>query len=202
MPWGHDSWLTDRGARENWMRIAGLAALAKRLLRTPATAVECMGCVVDEVVGDLPVADLDGLRSAADADAVSAEQWTRAALAASREASVAFQSVAILIPDGAPYELELVLVDAPVDPDTDWTRQIVWRWPNKLDLRALELLVEAMASREPNVRREGDYILPLSYAAFVMRDVLCALGPHDLRTTTCAIVTYHGGDSLAVPWQR
>ena len=132
------------------------------------------------------------------ADVSGAQEWARSALEPSRRSGVAFQSIAVLIPDGPPYDLELTLVDAQASPDSDWAEQIVWRCPDRFRLRALAKQLRALRSLSSQKRRDGDYILPLGYAAFVMRDALRGLGA-GVSPAAAAIVGYHGGDSLVVP---
>lgn len=199
MSWGYHEWLLDRDARRQWMRSVALVDLAEQILRTPASGEEALGCLLDEISGGEALVPLPELRSLVDADLASAGRWTRAAFEGSRAGGVTFQSLAVLIPDGAPYDLELAFVNGQVTPDTDWTDQIVWRFPEELKLRALGALLDVLGTRAATMQREGDYILPLGYAAFLMRDVVRGLGAEDRRSLTTMIVSYYGGDSLAVP---
>lgn len=201
MPWGYDDWLTDRPARKRYMRSVALVGLAEQVLRTPAVCNEALACLVDEVTADRKLARAAESTRLVHADVSGAETWARAALDASRAARVAFQSIAVVIPDRPPYDLELTLVGAAVSPDADWAEHIVWRHSDAHPLRALKTQLRALESLSSQERRDGNYILPLAYAAFVMRDVLRRLGS-DASPATAAIVSYHGGDSLAVPLTR
>lgn len=101
--------------------------------------------------------------------------------------------------DGAPYRLNLALVDGPVSDEKEWADAITWRSSDDFATAVLDGLLPRFAELLPQVQREADYIVPLAYAAFLLHDVLRAAGAADWPPVRGAIVIYNGGDSISVP---
>lgn len=202
MAWGYDDWLTDRNARGTWMRTTALSRLAEQILRTPATAEEGLGCLLDEVLGDVGIELPRMPKAYVDADTERAEAWLRAGLASARDAGVEFAAIAFVLTDGAPYAIEIALVDKPVHTDEEWGDGIVWRHEPRLGFSLLDEVLPALGSWPKETQRDADYILPLAYSAFVMRDLLRSGELPPPIPTNAAIVSYCGGDHLLIPSRR
>lgn len=196
MSWGYDEWLTDRKYRREWMRSNALARLAAQILRTPADAREATVCVLDEVFGDAPPALPAGLASYVRRDVATVVAWLRARLAAaSREQGVRFSSLACTLSDGAPYAMSLALVDGEVDPAKEWFEDVSWRDDEDVNLAFLDDFSQVLEPLGEDLRRDADYIVPLAYSTFVIRDALRAT-PGLTTPGTAFLVSYSGGDSL------
>jgi len=195
MTWGKDEWLTDRVARRRWMRSVALVRLAEQILRTSATAGEALECILDEVTDGKGLGRAVDLAKYVRADLVAARRWISSGFDAARAAGVIFASLAVLLPDEFPYALELTLTSVPATPDAEWADHIVWRSPEPLHLRVSTLVLGAIGAA---TMRDAEYVVPISYAAFVLRDALRSLDAESVGVTT-ALISYHGGDGLAVP---
>jgi hypothetical protein len=200
MAWGYDEWLMDREARQDWMRSVALVRLTEQILQTTALAGEGLVCVLDEVLGDVNPSIAQQVEQNVAEDISRANVWVRAALATARAQAVTFQSLALVLPDSAPYRLQLALVDSPVHVEAEWADSITWRCPDKFCTAVLDGLLPLLGGLlPPQVQSKADYVLPLAYAAFLFRDVIRAAEAAEWRPVCEAIVVYDGGDSVIVP---
>lgn len=177
--------------------IGRAGGISEKILRTEATAGEALACIVDVVTDGAGLGRTVDLTKYARSDVSEFERWLRSGLAAARVEGVAFASLVVLVPDGPPYALELILTSVPATPDgADWADHIVLSFHDSLLLRASAVVLGATATRSPAVTHDADYIVPLAYAAFVLRD---ALGAVACPPGSMVMVSYHGGDALVVP---
>jgi hypothetical protein len=195
VPWGVNEFLTDRARRETWLRRIALTNLADGILATRATAREAVGCFLDELFGDRQPVATATITRRVKADVARIDKHVRARFTAAKKQRARFQALALVLSDTAPYQLRLALVDAPMDND-EWVDSIVWNDRSSVGLTLLDDLLPRVPA---NKLRIVDYILPLTYAAIVLREVTRQRGAAHWKPAAEAAVTYSGGDWLAVP---
>lgn len=195
MAGGFDLWLSDRGSRRHWMRCGALLALTKALLRMPVSRAEALGCLLDEVFDDA-VPRLPGTRKQQE-DRRAMGAFIDASLAKAKQKRAAFRSLAFVLSDGAPYPLDVALVNKPIVEDEDWIDAITWRDSPDLQLEWPSAIAPAIQTAAPAAREDADYILPLAYTALVVRDVMQKR--RRLHSVESVLVSYSGGDCLLVP---
>lgn len=192
---GFDLWLSDRSSRRRWMRCGALLALTKELLGMPVSRAEALGCLLDEVFDDA-VPRLPGARKQQE-DRRAMGAFIDASLAKAKRKRAAFRSLAFVLSDGAPYPLDLALVNKPIVEDEDWIDAITWRDSPDLQLEWPSAIAPAIQTAAPAAREDADYILPLAYTALVVRDVMQKR--RRLHSVESVLVSYSGGDCLLVP---
>jgi hypothetical protein len=203
MPWGYDDWLMNRAVRQDWMRSIALVGLAEQVLRTPAVAGEALACILDELLGDATPWTVSEIDERVARDRGRAGEWVRAALADARaQAGSSFESMALLLPDVAPYRLRLAFVNAPVHGGRQWDDSVAWRSSDDLATPVLDELRPLLSGLPEDVQAKADYVVPLAYAAFLLSDVLRAADAAEWAPVREAIVIYEGGDSIDVPMKR
>lgn len=200
MPWGSDDWLLDAAGRKRWMRSIALMGLGEQILRTQATATEGLGCLLDEVLGAPKT--LPKLRLAVAADLARAKRWMIRLLGAARVAVPDFQSIALVLTDGAPYQLSFAAVRGSVSLHEDWIDREAWRSSATLAMTVLDAGLPRFTTRDAAHAAELDYIVPISYSAFLIREVFCARKMANWQPATTAILSYSGGDALLVPMAK
>lgn len=197
MGWGRDAWLTDREGRHRWMRCLALMGLAEQIVRTPATADEALVCLLDEIFrgAHLPGATSRAHRVAEDVRVAGA--WVESGMDRARRARAPFRSLGFLLTDAAPYELHLALIDKGMGDDVEWANAVTWRSNQPFQSALLCEIEPLIRAAGPAVQADADYILPLTYSACLVRDVLGGRRPlvHPMNT---AIISHAGGDSLLV----
>lgn len=136
------------------------------------TGGDGLACVLDEVFGDANPATASHVDANMAEDLGRAAEWVRAALAVARAQSVSFQSLALVLPDVAPYRLQLALADVPVHGEAEWADSITWRSSDDFASAVLDGLLPLFSGLRQTVQRKADHLVPLAYAAFLLRDVL------------------------------
>ena len=183
MSWGLRTWLTNRESRRDWLRTSSLVELAKLILCTPATPHEAIGCMLDEVFGDDLPASTEVIAHLVNRDLEHAGPRLRER-SATRRRDVNADTLAIVLSDGAPYQLNVVMM---------LSDRVVW---GDRAVTRLALLDELLPRVKQQHHKEADYILPLAHAAFVVRAAFRGVDVSPART---AKVIYAGGDFLDVP---
>ena len=202
MAWGYDHWLLDRAGRHQWMRSVALLRLTEQILRTPASAIEALTCILDEVRGDANPALGPETRRNVAKDLREAGKWLRGALAAARTKKVSFQSLAFTLSEVHPYRLELEFVKGDIRVDAAWEDAVTWRSPSALATALLDTLIPTLGELPVHARRDADYIVPLSYSAFLIRDVFRSAGVAARCGANTVVVGYSDGDTVSIPMAR
>jgi len=177
------------------MRCGALLQLTKELLRTPVSRAEALGIVLDDLFEDEAPRKLGVRKQQHDLRAMGA--WIDASLAKAKRKRAAFRSLAFVLADGAPYPLDLALVNKPIVEDEEWVDAITWRDCPDLQLAWLSALAPAIEDATPVARGDADYILPLAYAALLVRDLMRKR--RRLHSLESVLVSYAGGDCVLVP---
>lgn len=76
---------------------------------------------------------------------------------------------------------------------------ITWQSSDDFDPRALNVLLTSIGSLPAEVQEHADHVVPLAYAAFLLRDLLRADEISKANAVHEATVTYDGGDCVDVP---
>lgn len=179
------------------MRCLALMGLAEQIVRTPATADEALACLLDEIFRGAPLPGAPGRARRVAEDVRMAGVWVESGLHKARRARAPFRSLGFLLTDAAPYELHLALIDKARADDVEWANAVTWRASQPFQSSLLCELEPLIRAASPAVQQDADYILPLTYSACLVRDVLGGHRPlvHPMNT---AIVSHAGGDSLLI----
>lgn len=178
-------------SQQDIQRAVRLHGFAEQVLRRGLTTEPAILKMFGKVFGaQLPLPRARIVRLAAEDLARFQARVAKDLRNGSRRVS-SYQSVCAMLPDGPTYTAQCGLVDAPAL-DEEWASSIVWHSAVRLELELLAALWPRITKLSNAARRGADYILPLAYTAFLLRDTL---GAH--AKVTGGIVCYQGGDQLA-----
>jgi hypothetical protein len=166
--------------------MSSLADLEESILRTPATPLEAVQVVLDEVFGDDLPASIETITPLVKRDLEYAGPELRER-SAKRRRDVDADAIAIVLTDGAPYELYPVIMSGD---------RVMW---GDRAATRLALLDDLLPRVKEQHREEADYILPLAYAAFIVREAFRGVDPSPQRAVK---VIYEGGDFLDIPLEE
>jgi hypothetical protein len=206
MPFDRDEWLLDPQSRQRWVRTAGLSELVKMLLRTPATALECLACLLDEVLSRSAMSPRR--RSAfkratlgrAKAEQRALRKWLDHSLR--RDAPPrAVRSLWFFVGEGAPYWLRLAGSRLVARSESyEWAVDRTWEAKTQAPSELLARIEELVPRVDPETAKEIGYLLPIAYPAFVVNELLrehprLFMGD---RKERAVVVGYEDGDFFPI----
>lgn len=183
------AWLLDRNARASFMRASALHGLVVALVRAEVPTPDALAILAAELGASR--------RRRVDpwGDVARLTRWTTGQLVRARALDAAFDGAAFVV-EGPPFTVTLALHRGSRAPAGYMTR-ITYQSPGR-GLR-LDTIARLLGRR---AKDDARWIVPLAYAALIVRDALSRPTPSSPVPLRSVRVAYGDGDEIVLPSPR